>query len=103
MSSTLTAPTTSTPLFPQANYINGTWQSEGDGEFTLVLDKYHGTEMAKLPLATAAQVEEAVAAAFASRDRLRRMSAGERSEKLEALAHLMEERKSYLQQPMLQI
>ncbi len=102
MSSTLTAPTTSTPLFPQANYINGTWQSEGDGEFTLVLDKYHGTEMAKLPLATAAQVEEAVAAAFASRDRLRRMSAGERSEKLEALAHLMEERKEALARLIMQ-
>lgn len=96
MSQTLDAPALKHSLYPQANYINGTWHKEGDGKFTTVLDKYHGTELAKLPLATAAQVEEAVAAAFASRPALRHLSAGERSEKLEALARLMEARKEEL-------
>lgn len=96
MSQTLTARGSQAALYPLANYINGTWYNEGDGKFTTVVDKYHGTELAKLPLATAAQVEEAVAAAFASRGVLRRMSAGERGEKLEALAHLMEARKEEL-------
>lgn len=88
--------TTPTAIFPQANFINGTWWYEGDGKTTTVLDKYHGTELARLPLATEAQVEEAVATAHASRPVLRRMSAGERSEKLEALARLMEARKDEL-------
>ncbi|MBP8824190.1 MAG: aldehyde dehydrogenase family protein [Flavobacteriales bacterium] len=102
MSQTLTAPASAATLFPQANYINGTWHTEGDGKFTTVLDKYRGTELAKLPLASAAQVEEAVAAAFAGRDVLRRMSAGERSDKLEALARLMEERKDELAKLIMQ-
>lgn len=72
-----------------ANLINGNWCGEGDGTFNTVVDKYHGTELAKLPHATEAQMEEAIAAGYASRDVLRRMSAGERSAKLEALAALL--------------
>ncbi len=92
MSSTATAPTnasnTASPFNP-ANYINGYWVSEGDGTFNIVLDKYHGTELARIPHATEAQMEEAVAAAYASRDAVRKLSAGERSAKLEALAALL--------------
>lgn len=104
MPQTLTAPKTSgsAALYPAANYINGTWHTQGDGKFTSVVDKYHGTELASIPLATAAQVEEATAAAFASRSGLRGMSAGERSEKLEALANLMEERKEELAKLIMQ-
>jgi glyceraldehyde-3-phosphate dehydrogenase (NADP+) len=84
-------PTTTTPtsLFTPANLINGTWSFEGDGTFTTVVDKYHGTELARIPNATEAQMEEAIAAACASREALRKMSAGERSAKLEALAALI--------------
>lgn len=102
MPQTLTAPKATSSLYPSANYINGTWHKEGDGKFTSVMDKYHGTEMASIPLATAAQVEEAMAAAYASRAELRHMSAGERSEKLEALAKLMEERKDELAKLIMQ-
>jgi glyceraldehyde-3-phosphate dehydrogenase (NADP+) len=102
MSHTLSAPPATSLRFPEANYINGVWHQEGDGKFTTVADKYHGTVLAKLPLATAAQVEEAVASAFASRPAMRRMSAGERSEKLEALARLMEERKDELAKLIMQ-
>ncbi|QQR85971.1 MAG: aldehyde dehydrogenase family protein [Flavobacteriales bacterium] len=76
----------SSGLFTPANLINGSWSFEGDGTFNTVVDKYHGTELARIPHATEAQMEEAIAAAFASRDVLRKMSAGERSAKLEALA-----------------
>ena len=83
-----TAVPTSTILTP-ANFINGTWSFEGDGTFNTVVDKYHGTELAKIPHATEAQMEKAIAAAYASREALRKMSAGDRSAKLEALAALI--------------
>ncbi|MEO8066579.1 MAG: aldehyde dehydrogenase family protein [Flavobacteriales bacterium] len=92
MSSTATSPTkasNTTTLFKPANYINGDWVSEGDGTFNTVVDKYHGTELAKVPHATEAQMEEAIAAAHASREIVRKLSAGERSAKLEALAALI--------------
>ena len=79
-------------LFTPANYINGVWKNEGDGSFNTVVDKYHGTELAKVPHATAAQMEEAIATAYASRAAVHKLSAGERSEKLEALAKLIEKR-----------
>ncbi|HQX98952.1 MAG TPA: aldehyde dehydrogenase family protein [Flavobacteriales bacterium] len=76
-------------LFHPSNYINGAWVNEGDGSFNTVVDKYHGTELAGIPHATEAQMEEAIAAAYASRGVLRKMSAGERSAKLNALADLL--------------
>lgn len=95
-------PTTTKALYPSANFINGSWQKEGDGNFTSVVDKYHGNELARIPLASAAQVEESIASAHASREALRRMSAGERSKKLEALARLMEARKEELAKLIMQ-
>ena len=92
MSSTATAPTkppNTASLFSPANFIDGAWVKEGDGSFNTVIDKYHGTELAKLPHATEAQMEEAIAAAYASRDPVRKLSAGDRSSKLEALAALI--------------
>jgi glyceraldehyde-3-phosphate dehydrogenase (NADP+) len=76
-------------LFSPANFINGSWSFQGDGTFNTVIDKYHGSELARVPHATEAQMEEAIAAAYASRDALRKLSAGERSTKLEALASLI--------------
>ncbi len=102
MSETLTPYVTKAALYPQANYINGAWHVQGDGKFTAVLDKYHGTELARIPHASAEEVEEAMASTYASRDVLRRMSAGERSEKLEALAKLMEQRKDELARLIMQ-
>lgn len=76
-------------LFSPANFVNGAWTKEGDGSFNSVVDKYHGTELARIPHATAAQMEEAIAAAHASRAVVHKLSAGDRSEKLEALAKLI--------------
>ncbi|MBK9176337.1 MAG: aldehyde dehydrogenase family protein [Flavobacteriales bacterium] len=84
-----TKPSNTTALFTPANLINGVWVDEGDGTFNAVIDKYHGTELARIPHATEAQMEEAIAAAYASRDALKKLSAGDRSAKLEALASLI--------------
>ena len=89
-------------LFEPANYVNGSWVEVGDGTFNTVVDKYHGTELARIPHATEAQMEEAIAAAHASRDVLRRMSAGERSAKLEALAALIVKHEEELAQLIVQ-
>ncbi|HRO40949.1 MAG TPA: aldehyde dehydrogenase family protein [Flavobacteriales bacterium] len=77
--------------FPRSNYINGRKRTDGNGRFNTVTDKYHGTAMAHVPLATAAQMDEAISAAVAARPALRRMSAGERSRNLAHLAHAIEE------------
>ncbi|HQV38900.1 MAG: aldehyde dehydrogenase family protein [Flavobacteriales bacterium] len=95
MSNTITSSEKATEqhgLFTPANYINGTWKKEGDGSFNTVVDKYHGTELTRIPHATAAQMEEAIAAAYTSRATVHKLSAGERNEKLEALAKLIEKR-----------
>lgn len=78
-------------LARHANLIAGQWSDVGDGEHTIVVDKYHGHELARLPHATAAQMERAIAAAERSKPLLAGMSAGERSDKLNALAALLEE------------
>jgi len=83
-------------LFVPANFINGRWSTEGDGTFCTVVDKYHGTTLARIPHATDAQMDEAIAAACASRNALRAMSAGERGTRLEALAALIESRQEAL-------
>ena len=72
-----------------ANFVNGSWSFEGDGTFNTVIDKYSGDHLARIPHATEAQMEEAIAAAYKSRDAVRKLSAGERAAKLEALASLI--------------
>lgn len=76
-------------LIHERNFVAGHWSAEGDGAFNTVLEKYHGFELARVPHATEAQMETAIAAAHASREELRKMSAGERSKKLDALADLL--------------
>ena len=48
---------------PRRQPVDGAWNDIGDGHATVVLDKYHGTELATLPHATAQQMDEAIAAA----------------------------------------
>ena len=95
-------PATLTTLFTPANCINGSWSFEGDGTFNTMVDKYHGTELARIPNASEAQMETAIAAAYASRGALRKMSAGERSAKLEALAALIAQHEEEIAQLMVQ-
>jgi acyl-CoA reductase-like NAD-dependent aldehyde dehydrogenase len=85
-------------LIQDRNLIAGNWSAEGDSTFNTVVEKYQGFELARIPHATEAQMEEAIAAAFASRGVLLKMSAGERSEKLEALAALLVKHEAALAQ-----
>jgi len=89
-------------LFTPANFINGRWVGDGDGGVNVVVDKYHGRELATLPHATAAQMEEAIAAAAASKAALRRLSAGQRSATLDAVAARIEGRAEALARLIMQ-
>ena len=93
MSQAVLTPST---LFVPANFVGGRWSKDGDGTFCTVVDKYRGTTLARIPHASDAQMEEAIAAAYASRGVLRAMSAGQRSAKLDGLAALIESRQEAL-------
>src|SRR5690606_21076479 len=77
-------------LVEARNHIAGQWTDTGDGTFLTVVDKYHGTELARIPHATSAQMDQAVAAAVKALPALRAMSAGDRSERLERLAAMLD-------------
>lgn len=94
--------TTPAALTRHANMIAGHWHEAGDGEHTVVVDKYHGHELARLPHASAAQMESAIAAAVRSKPVLAAMSAGERSARLDALATLLQEHDETLAQLIVQ-
>ena len=95
----MSAVSTFISTLPQhANFIDGTWTAQGDGSHLVVVDKYHGHELTRVAHATADQMHEAIAGAYAARDTLRKMSAGERSEKLEALASLLVQHQEELAQ-----
>ncbi len=81
-----------------ANLIAGEWMDTGDGSHTTVLDKYHGHELARLPHATAQQMNSAISSAVSSKGALLAMSAGERSDKLFALAELIRAKQEPLAQ-----
>lgn len=84
------ATTTADAFYPHANYINGRWRQEGSDRYNTVVDKYSGNTLARLPLATPAQMDEAVASALGALPALRALSAGGRSAKLAALADAIE-------------
>jgi glyceraldehyde-3-phosphate dehydrogenase (NADP+) len=76
-----------------ANYINGKWESEGTGQFQVVLDKYKGTTLGKLPQATEQQMEEAIVSANNAFKITKKWSAGKRAAMMTSLYHKLEERK----------
>ncbi|MBD3297189.1 MAG: aldehyde dehydrogenase family protein, partial [candidate division Zixibacteria bacterium] len=78
-----------TDILKTTNYVANRWVEDGDGTLE-VLDKYHGTTLASLPLATSAHVEDAITAAQAGFAELQRWSAGQRAERLERLAALLD-------------
>src|SRR5210317_1184334 len=78
-------------LIKTENFIANKWTSEGNGEYLSVVDKFDGKELSKLPLATEAQMEEAISASVDAFHEMRSWSAGKRSEKLWQLRDLIEE------------
>jgi acyl-CoA reductase-like NAD-dependent aldehyde dehydrogenase len=73
-----------------ANLVAGEWLTEGDGTVNVVLDKYHGTELARLPNATNEQLDRAIGSAVAGMKALQQLDAGRRSAMLEDLARRIE-------------
>ena len=89
---------TYTNLIKEGNYINNAWEFQGNGETLDVVDKYHGTTMATLPLATEAQMEIAIQASVEGFHNYRTWSAGQRAEVLTKLRDLIEEHQDALAQ-----
>ena len=78
-------------LIKQENFVANEWLSKGDGEFLTVVDKYDGSVLSNLPMATEGQMEEAISSSVEAFEEMRGWSAGKRSEKLMALKNLIEE------------
>lgn len=80
------------------HYIGGQWSSAGDGTFNSVHDPYSGEALASVPQATAAQMDQAIAAAHGARAELAALPAEERADRLERLAEAIAERHEDLAQ-----
>jgi glyceraldehyde-3-phosphate dehydrogenase (NADP+) len=76
-----------------SNYIAGKWESRGTGEFQVVLDKYQGNEIGKIPHATEAQMEDAIVSAQKAFEITRKWSAGKRAEMMQKLYDQLNARK----------
>lgn len=75
------------------NFIAGRWESEGTGEYQVILDKYQGTEIGKVPQATLDQMETAIVSAVDAFETTKRWSAGKRAEMMGKLYDKLKERK----------
>ena len=87
-----------TSLIKKANYIANKWHYNGNGETLTVIDKYTSKALATLPLATEAQMEDAIVASIDGFNIFKKWSAGERSAKLTKLRDLIEVNKDALAQ-----
>lgn len=77
-------------------FIAGAWRGGGAGETLPVLNPATGQTIAQLPVATKADLDEALAAAQAGFDTWRKTSAYDRAKILHAAAALMRERARYI-------
>ncbi len=76
-----------------SNFVNGEWLLSGSGEHLTVLDKYQGTQIGKIPLATEEQMETAIVAANSAFKITRKWSAGERADMMYRLYLKLEEQR----------
>jgi glyceraldehyde-3-phosphate dehydrogenase (NADP+) len=80
------------------NFIDGEWLSEGKGEFFEVKDKYSQELIAKVPMATSAQVESAIASSERAFKEIGKWSAEKRRAYLEKTLQLFREREEQFAQ-----
>lgn len=80
-------------ILRSGNFIAGEWTADGIG-LHLVLDKYTGESLAGLPLATAAQCEQAIQCAWDARQEFQSWSAGKKARLLDTLADLLEAKRA---------
>lgn len=83
---------------PKSSYIGGQWTSAGDGTFNSVHDPYTGEELARIPQATAAQMDLAISAAHGASLELTDLSAESRAGRLDRLAEAIAESQEDLAQ-----
>lgn len=72
-------------ILTSSNYIDGKWQSNGNGNFLPVVDKYTQEEITKVPYCSNEQMEEAIQASVTAFEELKNWSAGQRSDALEKM------------------
>lgn len=80
-------------ILKSSNYVNGQWLNSGSGKTQKVVDKYHAQLMAEIPMASDAQMEEAIAASERAFGIIGNWSAGKRSEMLQKVLDLLIDRK----------
>ncbi len=80
--------------YQTSNFINNQWVLEGTGESLIVLDKYNGAEIGKIPMATEEQMNEAIEAANSAFETTKKWSAGQRAEMMKKLHRKLEENKA---------
>ncbi len=78
-------------ILREGNYVAGNWANEGTGAHNEVKNKYDKKLIASLPMASKAQMENAIDSAQKAFSELRGWSAGKRSKKLLQLAKLLED------------
>lgn len=79
---------------PNANFINNEWNSNGTEQSLVVCDKYSNVVLAELPLASAHQMEQAIAGAGEAFTVMKTWSAGKRSKHLAKLRDLLAEQRT---------
>jgi glyceraldehyde-3-phosphate dehydrogenase (NADP+) len=77
------------PILKNQNYICGIWHPEGSGSTLTVVDKYSQNPITQVPLASADQMELAIAGAVQCSETLKSWSAGKRAEHLRRLRDLL--------------
>jgi acyl-CoA reductase-like NAD-dependent aldehyde dehydrogenase len=75
-----------------SNYINGKWHKESNNEYILVLDKFSGALIAKVPEANDDLVEEAIESSVKGFEKIKSWSAGKRSKYLYKLHGALKDR-----------
>lgn len=80
------------------NFMNGTWQEEGNVDYVQVLNPANGEELAKVRLSTKEDVEAAAASAKAAQRQWALVPAPKRADYLYEIGRLMKEKKEHLSQ-----
>ncbi|MEM6268128.1 MAG: aldehyde dehydrogenase family protein [Bacteroidota bacterium] len=98
MSNTTSIPELFADILHSDLYLDGEWIAQGKGSFQSVRDVYTQTEIARVPLASAQQVERAITASVRGFVAMRRWSAEKRRKHLSRVRELFRERQEQFAQ-----
>jgi len=80
-------------LILEGSFINGKILSDENNDHLIVTDKYTHEQLAKIPFANGLAMDEAISGSVLAFEVLKKLSAGERSEKLSLLVNLLKKQK----------